>query len=70
MGFEPHRAEVVSRSQVHIGVQGGGQAPQQGDGGLGAAFFDALDLAGVMPARPARSATLRPRGAALVIDGL
>ena len=44
VGFEPYRAEVVSRGQAHVGVQGGGQAPQQGNGGLGTAFFDALDL--------------------------
>jgi hypothetical protein len=34
----------VSRGQAHVGVQGGGQAAQQGDGGLGAALFDAVDL--------------------------
>ena len=46
VGFEPHRSEVLSRGQVHLGVQGGGQTLQQRDGGLGAAFFDALDLIG------------------------
>lgn len=30
--------------QAYVGVQGGGQLPQQGDGGLGAALFDALDV--------------------------
>jgi len=44
VGFEPYRAEVVSRGQAHVGVEGGGQVPQEGDGGLGAALFDALDL--------------------------
>ena len=34
----------MSRGQVHVGIQGGGQAAQQGNGGLGAALFDALDL--------------------------
>ena len=28
----------------HVSVQGGGQAPQQGDGRLGSALFDPLDL--------------------------
>ena len=46
MRFEAHGAEVVSCGQAHVGVQGGGQAPQQGNGGLGAAFLDALDLIG------------------------
>ena len=39
VGFEPHGAEVVSCGQVHVGVHGGGQEAQQGDGGLGAAFY-------------------------------
>jgi hypothetical protein len=42
--FEPHGAEVVSCGQAYVGIQRGGQAPQQGNGGLGTAFFDALDL--------------------------
>src|SRR5580692_2427019 len=46
VGFEPNGAEVVSWGQAYVGVQGGGQAPQQSDGGLGATFFDALDLIG------------------------
>jgi hypothetical protein len=32
--------------EAHIGVQRRGEAPQQRDGGLGAALFDALDLVG------------------------
>jgi hypothetical protein len=44
VGFEPDQAEVVSCCQAHIGGQGGGQAPQEGDGGLGAALLDALHL--------------------------
>ena len=35
VGFEPYRAKVASCGQVHVGVQGGGQAAQEGDGGLG-----------------------------------
>jgi hypothetical protein len=31
---------------VHVGVQGSGQVPQQSNGWLGAALFDALDLIG------------------------
>ena len=46
VGFEPYRAKVVSCGQAHVGVQGGGQAPQQSNGGLGAAFFDVLDPIG------------------------
>jgi len=44
VGFEPYRAEVVSRGQAYVGVQGGGQVPLEGDGRLCAALFDALDL--------------------------
>ena len=29
---------------VDVGIEGGGEAAQQGDGGLGAAFLDALDI--------------------------
>ncbi len=32
--------------KAHVGVQRGSEAPQQGDGGLGAALLDALDLVG------------------------
>jgi len=35
VGCEPYRAKVVSCGQAHVGVQGGGQAAQEGDGGLG-----------------------------------
>ena len=41
MGF---RAEVVAGGEVDVGVEGGGEVAQQGDGGLGAAFLDALDV--------------------------
>ena len=44
VGFEPYGAEVVPWGQAHVGVKGGGQAPEQGDGGLGAALFNALDF--------------------------
>jgi hypothetical protein len=44
VGFEPYGAEVVPGGQPHIGVKGGGQLPEQGDGGFGAAFFNALDV--------------------------
>jgi hypothetical protein len=35
VGFEPYRAKVMSRGKAYIGVERGGQAPQQGNGGLG-----------------------------------
>jgi hypothetical protein len=44
VGVEPDRTEVVSGGEAHFGVEGCGEAAQQGDGGLGAAFFDALDV--------------------------
>jgi hypothetical protein len=34
----------VPWSQAYVRVESSGQPPEQGDGGLGAAFFDALDL--------------------------
>jgi hypothetical protein len=43
-GFEPDGAEVVAGGEVNIGVEGGGEAARQGDGRLGAAFLDALDV--------------------------
>ena len=55
VGFEPYRPEVVSCGQAHVGVQGGGQAPQQADSGLGTACFDAFC------ARTARSICLWSR---------
>jgi hypothetical protein len=61
VGFEADRAEVVASGDTHVGVEGGGQAAEQGDGGLGAAFFDAFDLVVVMPARKATSAGVRLR---------
>ncbi len=44
MGLETDGAEVVAGGEADIGVKGSRQAPHQGNGGLGAAFFDALDL--------------------------
>src|SRR6185437_11783459 len=44
VGLEPDGAEVVARGQADVSVQCGGEAAEQGDGGLGAAFLDALDL--------------------------
>ena len=46
VGFEPYGAEVVPWSQADVRVESGGQPPEQGDGGLGAALFDALDFIG------------------------
>jgi hypothetical protein len=43
VGFEPDRAEVVPRGEADVGVERGGEAAQQGNGGLGAAFLDALN---------------------------
>src|SRR5579875_769285 len=44
-------------------VQGGGQAPQEGDGGRGAALFDALDFVDgyVSPARRRLAGRCEPR---------
>ena len=44
VGFEPDGAVVVSAGEADVGVEGGGEAAQEGDGGLGAAFLDALDV--------------------------
>ena len=70
MGFEPHRSEVVPCGQVHVGVQGGGQAAQQGDGGFGAAFLDTFDLIGGHASPLGQVGDAEALGAALVIDGL
>jgi hypothetical protein len=42
--FEPDGAEVVPAGEADICVEGGGEAAKEGDGGLGAAFLDALDV--------------------------
>jgi hypothetical protein len=44
VGFEPDGAEVVSAGEADVCVEGGGEAAQEGDGGLGAVFLDALDV--------------------------
>src|SRR6202012_4623118 len=44
VGFEPDGAEVVSTGEADVGVEGSGEAAQEGDGGLRTAFFDALDV--------------------------
>jgi hypothetical protein len=69
VGFEPYGAEVVSWGQAYVGVQGGGQTPQQSDGGLGATFFDALDLIGGHISSDGQFGDAETQGAALVIDG-
>jgi hypothetical protein len=46
VGFEADGVEVVAGGEADVGVEGGRQAAQQRNGGLGAAFFDALDLVG------------------------
>jgi hypothetical protein len=44
VGFEPDGAEVVPGGEADIGIEGCGEAAQQGDRGLCAAFLDALDV--------------------------
>ena len=70
MRFEPHRSEIVPCSQAYVGIQCGGQAPQQGNGGLGAALFDALDLVGRHLRAPGQVSDAEAKGAALVVDSL
>ena len=53
-----------------LSVQGGGQAPQQGEDGLGAAFFDALELAGRLVRAPGPVIDAQAQGVTLVIDSL
>ena len=57
-------------SQAHVRVESSGQPPEQGDGGLGAALFDALDFIGghVSPASQVGNAQIQ--GAALIVYGL
>jgi hypothetical protein len=37
VGFETSRSEVIAGGDAHVGVEGGGEAAEQGDGGFGAA---------------------------------
>jgi hypothetical protein len=69
VGFEPYGAEVVSCDQVHIGIQGGGEAEQR-NGGLGAALLDALDLTYRHSRPPSEVGSTEAAGTALVIDAL
>lgn len=55
---------------MHAGIQGGGQAAQQGEGGLGAAFFDAPDLAGCHVYTAGQAGDAEAQGATLIMDGL
>jgi len=66
VGFEPDGTEVVPCGQMHVSVEGGGQAAQQGDGGFGAAFFDALDLIGGHDGPLGQVGDAEAQGAALV----
>lgn len=56
--------------QVHAGIQGGDQKTQQGEGGLGAAFFDSPDLAGRHVCAAGQACDAEAQGATLIIDGL
>jgi hypothetical protein len=60
----------VSCGQAYFGVQGSGQAPRQGNGGLDGASFDALDLVGRHVRAPGQISDAKAQGAALVVDGL
>jgi len=60
----------VSCGEAHVSVQGGGQAPQQGDGRLGSALFDALDLIDSHLSPPGQVGDTEAEGTALVIHGL
>jgi hypothetical protein len=44
VGLEPDRAEIVPWGEADIGVQRRSKMAEQGYGGLGATFFNALDL--------------------------
>ena len=46
MGLEADGTEIVAWSEADIRVKSGRKAPEQRNGGLGAAFFGALDLVG------------------------
>jgi hypothetical protein len=62
VGFGPGGAQVMSRGQADIGVQGGGPAPRQGDGGLVPPCSVYSVSSTVIAACPAGPAALRPRG--------
>ena len=44
VGLEAHRAQVVARGEANVGVEGSRETAKQGDGRLGAALLDALNL--------------------------
>lgn len=69
MGFEPHRAEVVPGRQPHVGVEGSGQSPQEGDSGFGAALFNALNFINRHASPSCQLDRTKIEGAALVVDG-
>jgi hypothetical protein len=53
VGLEAQRAQVVARGEANVGVEGSSQTAEQGDGRLGAALLDALNLINAHPAIPA-----------------
>jgi len=60
----------VACGKAHVGVQRGSEAPQQGDGGLGAALLDALDLVGSHFCAQGEIGDAQAEGDAPVIQGL
>lgn len=60
----------MSRGQANVGVEGDGQAAQQGDSGLGAALFDAFDLVDGHLSSSSQFGDTETQGRALVVDGL
>ena len=57
-------------SQARVRVESGGQPPEQGDGGLGAALFDALDLIDGHVSPAGQVGDAQTQGAALIVYGL
>jgi hypothetical protein len=54
VGLEPDEAEVVPAGEADVCVEGGGETAQERDGGLGAAFLDALGIVGRIMGRAQR----------------
>ena len=60
----------MAGGEADVGVEGGRKMPQQGDGGFGAAFFDALDLVGSHPGAQGKVGDAEAKRDPPVIDRL
>jgi hypothetical protein len=70
MGFETNGTKVVTRGEPDVSIEGSRQTPKQRDGGLGAAFFNALDVIGRHARTHGEVGDIEAKGDPAIVDGL